>query len=60
VIGANDTWHFFRSHPDFELLARIPGDRIFAVQVDAAAVEVRGSFGKIRGTGSFRVTARST
>jgi sugar phosphate isomerase/epimerase len=33
-----DTWHFFRSAPDLELLEHIPGDRIFAVQVaDAAA-----------------------
>lgn len=28
-----DTWHFFRVNPDFETLAKIPGERIFAVQV---------------------------
>jgi sugar phosphate isomerase/epimerase len=38
-----DTWHFFRSNADFDLLGRIPGDRIFAVQIDDAAAEVRGT-----------------
>jgi sugar phosphate isomerase/epimerase len=38
-----DTWHFFRGDPDFEVLARIPGDRIFGVQVDDADAEVRGT-----------------
>jgi sugar phosphate isomerase/epimerase len=38
-----DTWHFFRGNPDFELLERVPGDRIFAVQIDDAAAEVRAS-----------------
>ena len=38
-----DTWHFFRSDPDFGLLERIPGQRIFAVQLDDAAAEVRGT-----------------
>lgn len=38
-----DTWHFFRSDPDFDLLATIPGDRIFAVQFDDAASDVAGS-----------------
>jgi sugar phosphate isomerase/epimerase len=34
-----DTWHFAKSTPDLGLLARIPGDRIFSVQVsDAAAL----------------------
>jgi sugar phosphate isomerase/epimerase len=28
-----DTWHFFRSTPDLELLSRIPGNRIFEVQL---------------------------
>jgi sugar phosphate isomerase/epimerase len=37
-----DTWHFFRSDPDFELLARIPGDRIFVVQVSDAGAEMLG------------------
>ncbi len=31
-----DTWHFFRGDPDLNVLAAIPGDRIFAVQVDDA------------------------
>ena len=31
-----DTWHFFRGEPDFEVLAGIPGDRIFHVQLDDA------------------------
>lgn len=28
-----DTWHFWRSDPDHALLASIPGDRIFDVQI---------------------------
>ncbi len=36
-----DTWHYFRGTPDHDLLARIPGERIGAVQVsDAAATPV--------------------
>ena len=38
-----DTWHFFRGNPDFWMLERVPGARIFAVQIDDAAAEVRGS-----------------
>jgi sugar phosphate isomerase/epimerase len=38
-----DTWHFFRGDPDFEVLERVPGERVFAVQIDDAAAEVRGS-----------------
>ena len=38
-----DTWHFFRGDPDFAVLEQVPGDRIFAVQIDDAAAEVRGS-----------------
>jgi sugar phosphate isomerase/epimerase len=34
-----DTWHFFRGNPDLDLLARIPGDRIFSVQVADARAE---------------------
>lgn len=34
-----DTWHFCKGAPDLELLGRIPGDRIFSVQIaDARAV----------------------
>ena len=38
-----DTWHFFRGSPDFAVLEQVPGERIFAVQIDDAAAEVRGS-----------------
>lgn len=38
-----DTWHFFRTDPDFSLLEQIPGDRIFAVQVDDAHPDVMGT-----------------
>jgi sugar phosphate isomerase/epimerase len=38
-----DTWHFFRSDPQFDVLASIPGDRIFCVQLDDAAAEPQGS-----------------
>ena len=31
-----DTWHFFRGEPEFEVLAGVPGDRIFCVQLDDA------------------------
>lgn len=34
-----DTWHFHRSRSDLDLLARIPGDRIFSVQVSDARAE---------------------
>ncbi len=34
-----DTWHFYRVNPDFEALARVPGERIFAVQVSDGAAE---------------------
>jgi len=34
-----DSWHFFRSTPDFELLAQIPREYVYAVQLeDAPAV----------------------
>jgi sugar phosphate isomerase/epimerase len=41
-----DTWHFFRGDPDFQVLASVPGDRIFAVQVSDGAKEVQGSLVK--------------
>ena len=31
-----DTWHFFRGDPEYDVLAGIPGDRIFRVQLDDA------------------------
>lgn len=54
-----DTWHFFRGRPDFAVLDRVPGDRIFAVQIDDAAAQVRGSLREdtlhrlLPGEGSF-------
>ncbi len=38
-----DTWHFFRTDPDFDLLATIPGDRILCVQVDDGADQAVGT-----------------
>jgi sugar phosphate isomerase/epimerase len=37
-----DTWHYLRGRRDDALLAEIPGDRIFAVQINDAAAEPRG------------------
>lgn len=37
-----DTWHFFRGEPDFDLLATVPGERIFSVQLDDAAAAPEG------------------
>lgn len=37
-----DTWHFFRSGPDFSTLEKIPGDRIFGVQISDAVAEPSG------------------
>lgn len=31
-----DSWHFFRSDPDFDLLSSIPGERIYGVQIEDA------------------------
>jgi sugar phosphate isomerase/epimerase len=41
-----DTWHFFRGEPDLDLLATIPGDRIFSVQVSDGAAELQESLVK--------------
>jgi sugar phosphate isomerase/epimerase len=54
-----DTWHFFRGDPDFDVLGRVPGERIFAVQIDDAAAEVEGTMREdtqnrlLPGDGSF-------
>jgi sugar phosphate isomerase/epimerase len=55
-----DTWHFFRGDPDFDVLASVPGERIFAVQVSDGAKEVQGSlvkdtflYRRLPGEGSF-------
>lgn len=34
-----DTWHFYRGTPDLSALERVPGDRIFTVQVADATAE---------------------
>jgi sugar phosphate isomerase/epimerase len=38
-----DTWHFFRGEPEFAVLADVPGDRIFCVQLDDATAVPQGS-----------------
>lgn len=38
-----DTWHYFRGTRDDRLLAAIPGERIFALQISDAAAEPQGS-----------------
>jgi sugar phosphate isomerase/epimerase len=38
-----DTWHFYRGDPEFDVLATIPGGRIFCVQIDDAAAVRQGS-----------------
>lgn len=38
-----DTWHYYRSRPDDALLATIPGDRIFDVQLADALKARRGN-----------------
>jgi sugar phosphate isomerase/epimerase len=37
-----DTWHFYRGEPQFDVLAGIPGDRIFCVQLDDALATPQG------------------
>lgn len=37
-----DTWHFYRGEPDFDVLAGVPGERIFCVQLDDALSEPVG------------------
>ncbi len=34
-----DSWHFFRSNSSLDALARIPGDRIFSIQLNDARAE---------------------
>ena len=38
-----DTWHFFRGEPEFDVLAQVPGDRIFCVQLDDATAAPHGT-----------------
>jgi sugar phosphate isomerase/epimerase len=50
VSGANrdnaglcfDTWHYFRSKPDDDLLRTIPGEKIFEVQLADALTQLQG------------------
>ena len=37
-----DTWHFYRGTPDFAVLAEVPGERIYQVQLDDATAEAEG------------------
>ena len=37
-----DTWHYFRSMPNPDLLAKIPGDKIFEVQLADALQALQG------------------
>lgn len=37
-----DTWHFYRGTPDFGVLADVPGERIYHVQIDDAPAEAEG------------------
>jgi sugar phosphate isomerase/epimerase len=41
-----DTWHFCRGDPDLDLLATIPGERIFSVQLSDGAPDIRESLVK--------------
>jgi sugar phosphate isomerase/epimerase len=59
-----DTWHYFRTQPDPALLAQVPGEKLFAVQVaDAATAPQGGSlladqmhFRRVPGEGDFPLT----
>ena len=57
-----DTWHFFRGNPDYGVLAKVPGERIFAVQIDDALPTVQGTLREdtqrrlLPGDGSFDLT----
>jgi sugar phosphate isomerase/epimerase len=54
-----DTWHFFRGNPDFDTLESIPGNRIFAVQLNDAEAQPVGTLWedtrhrKLPGDGTF-------
>jgi sugar phosphate isomerase/epimerase len=41
-----DAWHFFRSDPDLDVLAAIPGERIFGVQLSDGAAGFQESLVK--------------
>ena len=55
-----DTWHYFRGRRDDALLREIPGERIFAVQINDAAAQPQGRlvvdtwrFRRLPGDGDF-------
>ncbi|HEX5193227.1 MAG TPA: sugar phosphate isomerase/epimerase [Solirubrobacteraceae bacterium] len=59
-----DTWHYFRGRRDDALLREIPGDRIFAVQINDAAASPRDPlivdtwrFRRLPGDGDFDLAA---
>lgn len=60
-----DSWHFFRSNPDFGLLAQVPGDKVFEVQLADALQALQGStltedllrFRRLPGEGEFDIAA---
>ncbi|WP_438707319.1 sugar phosphate isomerase/epimerase family protein [Tabrizicola sp.] len=64
VLLTFDTWHYFRSTPNPELLAQIPADRIGEVQLADADAEIRGAnliedllrYRKLPGEGSFDIS----
>ncbi|KFG88308.1 Xylose isomerase domain-containing protein [Sphingobium herbicidovorans NBRC 16415] len=58
-----DSWHFFRSGSDFDLLSRIPGSRIHTVQINDAPAQAEPDLfhetmnGRlVPGQGSFNLT----
>lgn len=56
-----DSWHFFRSDPDFELLASLDGSRVFSVQLsdgvlgDAPGTRVETMERSLPGEGQFQL-----
>lgn len=59
-----DLWHYFRGRRDDALLAAVPGEKIYVVQVCDADAEVRGTLledcmhhRRLPGEGSFDITA---
>jgi sugar phosphate isomerase/epimerase len=59
-----DTWHFFRSVADFDLLEALPGERIFEVQLADALRELQAEtlsedllrFRRLPGEGEFEIS----
>jgi sugar phosphate isomerase/epimerase len=63
-----DTWHFFRSNPDFELLSQVPGEKVFEIQLADALqalqaptlVEDLLRFRRLPGEGEFDIVRATT